>query len=137
MEKQDKLKKLASKNSNYWQDYKILRNKVTNDIRLSVQQHYKYLTSQNRNNPKKMWKTIHKVLDKESSSTSISQLKEGDTAINNKQDILETLNEYFVTVGPNLASKIERKQNDNPLQFIKRTNLQEYFQFSMFDQEQH
>ena len=82
-----------------------------------------------------MLKMINKGLDKDSSSTLISQLKEGDTAINNKQDILETLNEHFVTVGPNLASKIERKQNDNPLQFIKQTNLQEYFQFSIVDQE--
>ena len=120
MEKRDKLKKLASKNSHYWQDYKILRNKVTNYIVLSVQQHHKDLISQNRNDPKKMWKTINKVLDKDSKSTSISQLKESDTTIENRQEILETLNEHFVTVGPNLARKIERKQNDNPLQFLKR-----------------
>ena len=62
-----------------------------------------------------MWKTIKKVLDKDPKSTSISQLKENDTTIENRQDILETRHEHFVTVGPNLASKIERKQNDNPL----------------------
>ena len=129
------LKKLASKTTSYWQDYKTLRNKITNDIRLSVQQHYKDLISQDRNDPKKMWETINKVLDKDSKSTSISQLKKSDTTIENRQEILETLNEHFVTVGPNLARKIERKQNDNPLQFLKRANLQESFKFSMVDQE--
>ena len=69
-----------------------------------------------------MWKTINKVLDKDSKSTSISQLKENDTTIDNGQEMLETLNKHFVTVGPNLARKIERKQNDNPLQFLRRAN---------------
>ena len=34
-----------------------------------------------------------------------------------------------------MARKIERKQNDNPLQFLKRANPQECFKFSMVDQE--
>ena len=135
IERRDKHKRLSSKNTSYWQDYKTLRNKVTNDIRLSVKQHYKDLISQNRNDPKKMWKTINKVLDKDSKSTSISQLKESDTTIENRQEILETLNKHFVTVGPNLARKIERKQNENPPQFLKRANPQENFKFSMVDQE--
>ena len=79
--------------------------------------------------------TINKVLDKDSKSTLISQLKESDTTIENRQEILETLNEHFVTVGPNHARKIERKQNDNPLQFLKRANPQENVKFSMVDQE--
>ena len=61
------------------------------------------------------------------------QLKESDTTIESRQEILETLNEHFVTAGPSLAGKIERKQNDNPLQFLKRA--QESFRFSMVDQE--
>ena len=134
-EKRDKLKKLASRNSSYWPDYKILRNKVTKDIRLSVQQHYKEFISQNRNDPKKMWKTINKFLNKNSNSTSISQLKEGDTTIENKEEVFETLNEHFVTVGPNLARKIAKRPNDNPLQFLKRINPQENFKFLMVDQE--
>ena len=58
----------------------LARLKVTNDIRLSGQQHYKDLISQNRNETKKMWKTINEILDEDSKSTSISQLKESDTA---------------------------------------------------------
>ena len=66
---------------------------------------------------------------------SHGSLKGSDTTIENRQDILETLNEHFVTVGPNLARKIEGKQNDNPLQFLKRANPQESFKFTMVDQE--
>ena len=80
-------------------------------------------------------KTINEVLDKDLKTTSILQLRESDTTIEDRQEILETLNENFLTVGPNQARKIERKQNDNPLQFLKRANPQESFRFSMVDQE--
>ena len=76
-----------------------------------------------------MFKTISKFLNKDSNSTSISQLKDSDTTIENKKEILETEHEHFVTVGPNLACKIENRPNDNPLQFLKRINPQGNFKF--------
>ena len=85
-----------------------------------------------------MWKTIKKVLDEIRNQPQYRYYRkaiQSDTTIENRQEILETLNEHFVTVGRNLARNIERKQNDNPLQFLKRANPQESFKFSMFDQE--
>ena len=125
-------KKAGIENSANWQDYKILRKKVTNDIRLSVQHHYKDLISYDRNDVKRMWKTINKVSDNDSKPTSISPLKESDATFENRHEILETLNEHFVTVGSNLANKIERKQNDDPLQFLKPANPYYSFKFDLW-----
>ena len=52
MEERNKMKKLALKDPNLWPRYKILRNKVTNNIRLSVTKYYQDLVSTNKNNPK-------------------------------------------------------------------------------------
>ena len=56
MEERNKMKKLALKDPNLWPRYKILRNKVTNKIRLSVTKYYQDLVSTNKNNPKKCGK---------------------------------------------------------------------------------
>ena len=53
LEEHNRLKKLALKDSDLWPRYKILRNKVTNNIRLSVTKYYQDLVSRNKNNPKK------------------------------------------------------------------------------------
>ena len=77
MEERDRMKKLASKDPNLWPKYEILRNKVTNNIRLSVTKYYQELVTKNKNDPKKMWKTIDKILHKTSGTTKISELRWG------------------------------------------------------------
>ena len=98
MEERDRIKKLASKDPNLWPRYKILRNKVTNNIRLSVSKYYQELVTKNKNDPKKMWKTIDKIPHKTSGTTTISELKEGDTIVKEQNQIAEKLNEHFVSI---------------------------------------
>ena len=104
---------MASKDPNLWPKYKILRNKVTDRIRLSVTNYYQELVNKNKNDPKTigMWKTIDKILHKTSGTTAISELKDGDTIVKGQNQIAEKLNEHFVSIGPKLASKLMSEES--------------------------
>ena len=70
-----------------------------------------------------MWKAINKVLDKRSGSTEILSLDVQDKVLTRKRDIAQALNHHFVTVGPKLSSKIESRQDDDPVgHFKSQTN---------------
>ena len=55
---------------------------------------------------KETWKTINQVLNKSSKSTSIDSLQGSDSEIFHKKDISNTMNQFFYSVGKDLASKI-------------------------------
>ena len=135
MEERDRMKKLASKDPNLWPKYKILRNKVTNNIRLSVTKYYQELVTKNRNDSKKMWKTIVKILHKTSGTSAISELKDGDTIVKGQNQIAEKLNEYFVIIGPKLASKVEIKPDDDPIKYLHPTDSNQKFSFKLMSEE--
>ena len=56
-------------------------------------------------------KIINQVLNKRSKSTTINNLCTSDGVIVNKQKIADTMNEYFCSVGKDLAEKIEYALN--------------------------
>ncbi len=69
-------------------------------------------------NPKKMWKTINKVLDKNQHSVKLSSVEVNGRCLTREQDVLEALNQHFVSVGPSLAKDIVSKPGDDCLQNI-------------------
>ena len=70
-----------------------------------------------------MWKAINKVLDKDSGSTEISSLDVQDKILTRKRDIAQALNNYFVTVGPKLSSKIKSRKDDDPVGHFKAKQM--------------
>ena len=135
MEERDRMKKLASKDPNLWPKYKILRNKVTNNIRLSDTKYYQELVTKNKNDPKKMGKTIDKILHKTSGTTTLSELKDGDTIVKGQNQIAEKLNEHFVNIGPKLASKLEVKPDDDPIKYLHPNDSDQRFSFKLMSEE--
>ena len=118
MKDRDATKKSKRTSPEKWQKYQYLRSKVTKNIRDAIHKYYQGVIEENKGDPKRMWKVINKVLDKETPSTEISSLEvEGKTNTNEK-DIAESLNHHFVTVGPKLASKLESKPDDDSLKHI-------------------
>ena len=57
------------------------------------------------------WKIINQVLNKRSRATNINTLCTSDGVIVNKQKLADTMNEYFYSVGKDLAKKIEYTPN--------------------------
>ena len=82
---------------------------MTNTIKSTFRFHYQSLINENKDNPKNMWRTINKVLDKAPNSTLIMQIRDGRKRVSNSKKIPNDLNSQFVNVGPRLASRIEVK----------------------------
>ena len=59
-----------------------------------------------------MWKTINKVLDKNTNSNILSSLEFERKRLTRESDVLEVFNHHFTSIGPKLAQKIEAR-NDN------------------------
>ena len=65
-----------------------------------------------------MWKTINKVLDKNTNSDIPSSLEFEGKRLTREPDILEAFNHHFTSIGPKLAQKIEVRSDDDCLQNI-------------------
>ena len=52
------------------------------------------------------WKTINELLNKRSKSSSIDSLKESSSETVHRKDIPDVMNNYFCSVGKDLADKI-------------------------------
>ncbi len=118
MQKRDTLKQEAEKSPEKWPAYKKLRNQVTKEIRSAVTNYYQGLINENIGNPKKMWKTINKVLDKNQHTVKLSSVEVNGRCLTRERDVLEALNQHFVSVGPNLATNIVSKPGEDCLQNI-------------------
>ena len=65
-----------------------------------------------------MWKTINKVLDKNTSSDFPSNHDFDGERLTREPDVLEAFNHHFISKGPKLAQKIEVRSDDDCLQNI-------------------
>ena len=119
MTKRDRMKKAAEKNPHLWPNYKGLRNQCTSAIRKAIQDYYHGLIQETKDDPKKMWKTINRVLNRDSAGKSISSLNVNGKVVTGEGELAEALNQHFVSVGPKLADKIKTTPSDNPLKHIK------------------
>ena len=117
--KRDILKRELEKSPEKWPAYRKLRNQVTKEIRDAIRDYYRQLIDENIGNPKKMWKAINKVFGKKENSVKFWSVEiEGKYLLTRERDILEALNQHFVSVGPNLAKKSTAKPGDECLQTI-------------------
>ena len=109
----DKLKKAAvkSKSQLLMSSYRQIRNKTNKQNFELKRQYFSERLAQAKGNMKESWKTINQVVNKRSKSTNIDLLKGPGREIVNRQEISNTMNEYFCSVGKDLASKIEDAPN--------------------------
>ena len=96
---------LKSENKNMT-EYKKYRNTLTSVIRLSRKLYYSEKIDTNTNNTKSLWDTVNNLIGKK-------KRKETDTfninghQTNDSLQIANDFNDYFTTVGSNLASNID------------------------------
>ena len=65
MKERDKAKEDAIHTPDLWQAYNTFRNKVTKAIRDALQSYYLGIIDENRDNPKRMWKAVNNVLNRD------------------------------------------------------------------------
>ena len=63
------------------------------------------------------WKLINSLLRKNRKSNNVPQLKIDDITISDDNLIAESLNDFFVNIGKELASVIESNRNVNDIDF--------------------
>ena len=114
----DRAKKKVEKDRSIWPEYKRLRNRVTSELRSAVEGYYCSLIDENSSNPKEMWKTINKVLNKNQCSTTPRSIMCEGQLVEKQNEIAEAFNNHFTTIGPKLAGKIDTKESDGPLRYL-------------------
>ena len=87
--------------------FKIFRNNLITTLRTSKQEYYKSILKMNKNNIKKTWQTINKLLGKKKSTIPSSFNDNGQTYTDPK-DIANKFNEYFINIGKLTSHSIPR-----------------------------
>ena len=90
----DKLKVQAENSPEIWSAYKRKRNQVTKRIRISIRDYYNGLIEEYIRDPKKMWRTINKVLDKNVETVSFSSLEVEGKYLTRERDVVEAMNRH-------------------------------------------
>ena len=101
-------RKQKSKSEEHGQLYKQYRNKLNKLLHLAEQQHYDNLLKENKNNLKSSWRIMKEIISKNKSTSPCSRFYINDSAniSNDKKEIADNFNSFFINVGPNLAKKI-------------------------------
>ena len=109
MSTRDKLKKSAVKGKSpiLMDSFRQIRN-MFNAVNVQLKkQHYTNRISASQGNMKESWKTINELLNKRSRSSNIVCLKESGTETRDKKDISNAMNNFFCTIGRDLADKMQ------------------------------
>ena len=87
-------------------NYRQYRNKLQYLMKCEEKIYYKNLIEQNKTNLTKTWRIIKEVINKHKSGRQIKQFMHNGEIITNKTEIATCFNNFFVNIGPSLASKI-------------------------------
>ena len=116
-------KKREPENSTVIETYKKFRNKVSNEIKKSKNAFYKAYFESHSNDIKKTWEGIRRVINPgKPVSHGISQLNQKGKIIDDPKDIANSVNEFFVNVGPNTEKTVPKVENISPENFLKNRN---------------
>ena len=99
---------LQCPNDNRAIKFKTYRNKLNNLIRKSKRDYFYSKFRNSRNNIKETWKTINSIIGRVTKVSTQSNFKTDDAEnITEPKNISNAFNNFFVDIGPKLASKIQ------------------------------
>ena len=99
---------LQCPNDNRAIKFKTYRNKLNNLIRKSKCEYFYSKFRNSRNNIKETWKTINSIIGRVTKVSTQSNFKTDDAEnITEPKNISNAFNNFFVDIGPKLASKIQ------------------------------
>ena len=120
-------KKRQPNNENIIKLYKLFRNRVNRELIKSKKEYYNQFFEDNKKDNKKVWEGIKSIINiNNNKSKNISQLNINDKIIDNPKDIVETLNNFFVNVGPNTEKCIPHNPIIKPEKYLKNKNLNKF-----------
>ena len=108
------------------QKFKTYKTKLNMLIRKSKRKHFVLKFERNKNNMKQTWSTINNVLGRGKKQSTQDKFKDDIcNVITNSEEISSRFNDFFVNVGPDLASNIQNsgKNYFDYLHGIKRSSM--------------
>ena len=100
--------------------YKKYRNVLTNVLRKAKRDYYSTLFMTHKNDTGQTWKVINDLLYSGNSKSKVTQVEKlcldsngRRTQVSSAEEIGQVFNDFFVNVGPNLASNIQKATNGN------------------------
>ena len=116
-------KKRQPNNANVKQLYNIFRNRVNRELIKSKKEYYSQYYVDNSKNSKKIWNGIRSIINiNKTKSNWISLININDKLIVNPKTIVESLNDFFVNVGPNTQKSIPHNPVAKPENYLKNKN---------------
>ena len=125
-----KRKAINTKLETDWSNNKSLRNKVNTRLRKAKKDYFSNQIASHKCNSKAVWKTINNLLGRQNKPTIVNELNMEDSKLNNPRDISEGFNEFFSSIGPNLASDIPDTPGCNFENYVESAKS-EFAQFQL------
>ena len=101
------------------QRYKTYKNRLTSVLRLAERHYYKQELTKYKSNLKCTWKLLNSVLNKKTKDQPlITCFIQDNKIIENRQDIANGFNDFFINIGPKLASTIPNVNDRHFLDYI-------------------
>ena len=99
---------IQENNTSAWVGYKQARNEVNNAIKSAKKQYFIHNLELNKKNPRKTWMLIDDLSSRKCGrARNISEIKVNNEPITSAVEMAEVFNDYFATIGSNLASEIQ------------------------------
>lgn len=113
MKDRDRLYKIKIRKPNDVQiaeNFNVLKNKINNKIRVLKNRHFKNEWEQTGTNSRRQWQFINRLVKEGYCETKINSLIIDDTEIQDKDLIVNKLNEHFTEIGTNIMKEVEAER---------------------------
>ena len=111
------------------QKYLNLKNLTANSIKIAKQRFFQDKFETAKSDPNKKWEFVNTVLNRNSSKEDApSYLSLDGEKITSHQEMTEKFNQFFTTVGTNLAAALPPSDID-PLSYLEKSTRHEIFKF--------
>ena len=119
------------------QRYKKYKNKLINIKRFCEKQYYSNLLENNKSNIKETWKILKTILNKNAKKSLYLQcFNDNDgNPIKDEHIAANKFNDFFVNIGPTLASKIKQENECSIFDYMEHANKRCMFLEPVDDQE--
>ena len=115
-------KKRQPENENIQILFKQLRNRINREISKAKIKYYTQYFDEYKNNTKKIWEGIRKIVNLKKVSLKTSQLHIDGKIIDDDKDIATSLNTFFSKVGAATEENIPKVPNIPPSKFLRDQN---------------
>ena len=106
------IQKMRERDSNHnpndlvWSQFKKAPNEVNNLVKKAKRDYFMTQINTAKRNPKNTWRLINELTSRKTSvNSNVKVIKQEGVTLTNSADIANTFNNYFTTIGDNLANK--------------------------------